>query len=65
MFVVGRLTADLNCIPLSEFPRAVLKPGGKPFYVASFKVALIIESSLTFKYYYRGQEYASISAQYE
>ena len=60
-----RLTADLSCIPLSSFPRAVLRPGGKPYYIAAFKIKLTLTSLLSFTLIYNDQEYAAVTAQYD
>ena len=58
--------ADLRDVPASKFIRAKSRKGGEEFYIASFKIELLVDNStLKFFLMFDGEEYGSVVPNFE
>jgi hypothetical protein len=59
------LSADLSSVPEHKFQVARSGPHGKPYFIANFKINISLESNLKFWLTFNGQEYGSVTTQYD
>ena len=59
------LSADLSSVPESKFQVARSGPHGRPYFIANFKINISLTSSLKFWLTFNGQEYGSVTTQYD
>lgn len=59
------LSADLSSVPESKFQVARSGPQGKPYFIANFKINISLTSNLKFWLTFNGQEYGSVTTQYD
>ncbi|KAI9764517.1 MAG: hypothetical protein M1839_005887 [Geoglossum umbratile] len=58
--------ADLTGVPESKFTRARARPGGDEFFVAEFKIEILVDNSkLKFFLIFDGEEYGSVEPNFD
>lgn len=66
VYNVCTLHADISTVPESKFHQARRGLGGEMFYIAEFKIEIIAHgANLKFFLTFEGQEYGSVSANYD